>query len=205
LGSWNSVPIQTVDKRRLILNLGDDAEYIPEREYYFYFSSEHRVSLTASEERLRILFRENIDESAKLAFLDEFGLRDDGGNYFALKHTRSRSAVLETVHLAKRSGLVKLVMPELDGGRYRYQRSDYLMIDFVDEATDTDIAEFVEQLGGTILQIRDGFPEGLYEIEVQDLLSQDVFEISERYRTHPLVISIRPDFNQGILWLVMPD
>lgn len=206
LDSWNSVPIQTADTRRLVLSLGGDVEYVPEREYYFYFSSEHRVTLTASEERLRILFLENINEITKTSFLEELGLRDDGDGLFALKHTRGRSAVLEAVHLAKRSDLVTLVMPELKGEQYRYQRSDHLMIDFVDEATEGEITQFLDELGGTVIEIKDGYYAGYYEVEVYDLLSQDLFEISEIYRTHPLIITIRPDFEEGtILWTVTPD
>jgi len=190
LDSWNSVPIQTADTRRLVLNVGGDAEYIPEREYFYYNGGSSKYLFSVSEERLKIVFRDHIDENAKVDFIEELGLRDDGDGLFTMTHTRGRSAILEAIHLAKRSGLVKMVLPDLYGIRDYFLSSSHLLIELKDGVTDTDIAQFLDEFNGTIVSKRSG---NVYEVEAFDLLSQDLFEICERYHFHPLVVSIKPD------------
>lgn len=202
LDSWTSVPIQAGDTRRLVLDIGQEAYYIPDREYFFYHQGAQKVPVSVSEERLRVWFRNDADVNAKETLLNQLGLEDDGDHFFSLKNTKGRLAVLETVHHLKMSGLIDSVTPELDAGRGWIHNSNHLIVDFKDDATEVEIFQFLKGMGGTVIQV---ISES-YEVEVLDLLSQDIFEVSERYRVHPLVRNIRPDFQAfAILWTTQPD
>jgi len=190
LGSWTSVPIQTADTRRLVLDFENEVHYIPEREYFFYYRGQQKVSMSVSVERFRIWFRDDVDQRAKEALLKEVDLEDQGDHFFALRDRKGRWAMIEVLHLIKKSSLVQLAIPELDAGRGYVFRTHHLIVAFNDGVSEPEIAQFLNEMGASVIQMSDGE----YEVSVSDLLSQDIFEVSEKYRIHPLVKYIQPDY-----------
>lgn len=190
LDSWASVALQSDDLRRLVLDVGQDVYYIPKREYAYDTNYGEKRVLTPSEQNLRIWFRDDVDESSKMALLKTVGLEDRGGNRFALRHFRGGEGVVEAVHKVKRSGLAKAVTSAFELSRYEYYGSPYLIVDFKANVSEANINQFLEEIGGAVYQTQ---RSGAYEIEVSDLLSQDVFEICELYKEHPVIKHIQPD------------
>lgn len=189
LDAWMSVPIQTADTRRLVLDIGHEASYVPEREYFFYDWNQQKVACEVSDSRLRIRFYDDVDVNEKMMLLDRLGLQDKGDAVFELRHDKGRFAVLEKMYQLKRSGLVRSVTPELHFGDDRVYWPDHVVIRFKDEASEDDIATFLQDVGASLIQIS----AGNHEVLFADLLSQDVFEVCEKYRTHPLIAYMYPD------------
>lgn len=199
LDIWNSIPIQADDTRQLVLDIGNGVYHIPEREYFYHDWNGEKITFTTSETHLKVWFFEQADENAKVDLLNQLDLQDRGHNTFELIKERGVLSVLETMHYLKLSGLVRAVTPDLDVGYYRVYGSDRVFVTFKDGISKDEIEIFLTDVGASL--IRELY--GDYEVAFLDLLVQDAFEISEKYRLHPLIKHIRPDI-KGVYRLFKP-
>lgn len=72
-----------------------------------------------------------------------------------------------------------------------------MVIRFKGEVSEDDIATFLTDVGASLVQIS----AGNYEVLFADLLSQDVFEVCEKYRTHSLIAYMYPEMRGRFRWL----
>ncbi len=189
LGVWNSVPVVLGDTRRLVLDVGREAYYVPKRDYFYYDWDQKRIDCEASDTRLNIKFRDGVDPNQKAELLNRLGLRAVDNFVFELQHDKGRLAVLEMMHRLRRSEYVQSVIPEVDMGHDRVYWPDQVFIHFKDEVAEADVEGFLQDVGASLVQVS----AGIHVVQFADVLTYDVFEICERYRTHPLIISIYPE------------
>ena len=194
LGVWNSVPIQTDDSRRLVLDIGQTAYHIPERAYFYYNDPNNKFT-KVSETGLRIWFKADAPESEIANLLARLGLADRGNYLYELEFEKGRFAILEMMYQLKRSGLVHAVLPAL-GSEFEEPNvfSGLLRVAFKEDVSEDEIMQIIKEMGATISSVVQFSFVTEYKLEIQDLLSYDLFEIANRYHIHPKVRWAQPSF-----------
>ena len=189
LGDWKNVSVQSEDRRQLLLEVGKEPIYIPERKYHFNLRGQYQA-VTPSSEFVTAQFNDGVADSAKQKLLQEIGLiaGDFGfGDEYLLTEAKDDFAVLDALHRLRKSGLVRSVNPGFKYEQGTLTATDEIKIFFREGISLAQVGDFANEIGAIVDRSVDN---NSYIMRVNDLLSRDVFEIEAQYSKHILVEQI---------------